>query len=96
MDRKARKLKRDLVWYKGAGVVDIVFAIIIWIGVAYSWGTLQMFRESLPLPWSVVVAILAWFIILGISLLAGGIAVLQLTGKVNEILRDVWPDEDDE
>lgn len=94
MNRKAKRLKRELGAYKASAIVDIVLAIILWVGIAYLWGMLEAVREDLP--WRVIIASLVVVILLGVFLLGNGILTLHLTGRVDEVLKDVCPDEDDE
>ena len=94
MNRKAKKLKRQLGAYKVVAILDIVCAIIIWVGVAYLWGMLDV--SGRDLPWHIVIASLVAVILLGVLVLLNGIITLQFTGKAAEVLKDIVPDEDDE
>ena len=94
MNRKAKKLKRQLGDYKVVAIVDIVCAIVDWVGVAYIWGMLDV--SGRDLPWDIIILSLVAVILLGVLVLLNGIMTLLFTGKAAEVLKDIVPDEDDE
>jgi hypothetical protein len=94
MNRKAKRLKKDTGTYRNVGIAGIVFAVMLWIAVAFLWGMLEGYLGNVP--WVVLYVPLIVWILFGIYLLANGIGLLHFTGKVAEILKDIVPDEDDE
>ena len=103
MNRKAKKLKRDLGVYKSIGIGGIVLAVGLWIFTAALWPMLEDIRAGLllrdpdiRLSWFIFFVPLILFILCGIFTLVTGIGMLDFTGRVAEILNDIVPDEDDE
>ena len=94
MNRKAKRLKKDTGTYRNIGIVGIVFAVMLWIAVAFLWIMLEGYLGNVP--WVVLYVPLIVWILFGIYLLVTGIGLLHFTGKVAEILKDIVPDEDDE
>jgi len=103
MNRKARKLKKELGGYKAAGIANIVAAVMLWIATAGAWPMLEDIRAGLllhapdiHLSWFTFLGPLILFIVIGSFVLATGIGMLKFTGRVADVLRDIVPDEDDE
>ena len=94
MNRKVRKLKRELGAYKAAAIADIVVAVIVWVGIAYLWGMMEGVRGSLP--WNAIIGLFVVAILVGVLLLAAGILTIHLVGRVAEALKEAYPEEDDE
>lgn len=94
MNRKARKLKREPGGARSGAIGSIVLAVMLWITTAIIWPGLAYYRADMP--WFIFYGPIIGWIVIGIFLLAIGIAWLDFTGKVAEILQDIVPDEDDE
>lgn len=94
MNKKVKEAKGELDSMKAKAITDMALAIGIWIGVAYTWGMLQAFKEILPLR--AVIASLVSFVIVGVYLLVTGIEMLHWKGKIAKALKSVDPDEANE
>ena len=103
MNRKAKRLKRELGGHKSGAIANIAMAVMLWVSTAVIWPMLEDIRAGLllhlpdaPLSWFFTSGPMIVFILFGAFALATGIGMLHLNSRVDDVLRDIVPDEYDE
>ena len=90
MNRKAKRLKRELGGYKVAAITNIALAVCLWIYLAFISGVTAI--SQAPIFNGVLTLIL--LVMMGLFLLINGIKLLQFVSKTREVLQDIVPDDD--